>query len=427
MARYVVTERVVQVHHAGEVGSGVDGILRLIELASHDGPIETMLNAMCDQVAVITGVAIASIYVVEDEALVMRGNHGFEPGALGTTLGVGEGITGLVAECMRPISASNAATEASYKAVPGLDEDRYPVFVGIPLIGGGSAVGVLVMQRATEAFAVTEVTLATALGAPITLAIERRRMSALRSARLNGVGHGGGVVLGRAGVVPTTTALTWQATAPTDIDRALGRIREDMGRAVKRLKDAADPRVGAALDRVALGLIDERLRERLIEGAMSPSGLRSVAKDYARAQHRLGTESGTASGEEDRSAEIEELCVLVGLAADARASVRPGAIWIADRIGAVMAIGAVARGAGAIVTSSRASPAALAILAAASLPIITDVPGLFGWARPGDLLAIDASSGTVLVQPAPSDLDRLRRERDEGTGGLARAPDDASG
>ena len=412
-------DRVIQVHHKGEIGSGVDGILRLIELASHDGEIETMLNAMCDQVAAITGTAIASVYVAEDEALVMRGNSGFEPSALGTTLAVGEGITGLVAECMRPISASNAATEASYKAVPGLDEDRYPVFVGVPLISGGSAVGVLVLQREAEPFAVKEVTLATALGAPITLAIERRRMSALRSARLHGQGHGGGVVLGRAGVVPTTTALTWQAASPTDIDRALGRIREDMGRAVKRLKHAEDPRVGAALDRVALGLIDERLREKLIEGAMGPNGLRSVAKEYARAQHRLGTEPS----EEDRGAEIEELCVLVGITADTRASVRPGSIWIADRIGAVIAIGAVARGAGAIVTSSGATPAALAILAAAALPIVTQVPGLFGWARPGDLLALDATSGTVLVQPAPTDLDKLRRARNDGIG----VTDDASG
>ncbi len=36
----------VQVHHRGD--RGVDGILRLIELAGHDGPLETMLTAMCD-------------------------------------------------------------------------------------------------------------------------------------------------------------------------------------------------------------------------------------------------------------------------------------------------------------------------------------------------------------------------------------------
>ena len=84
--------------------------MRLIELASHDGSLEAMLTAMCDEIASIMAIDIASIYVVEDDKLVMRGNHGFPESAIGTTaLGVGEGITGLVAECMRPVSAAHAA------------------------------------------------------------------------------------------------------------------------------------------------------------------------------------------------------------------------------------------------------------------------------------------------------------------------------
>src|SRR5687767_13700126 len=127
---------VIHVHHRGECG--VDGILRLIELATHDGALEAMLTAMCDQIAAITGVEIASVYVREewgDERLVMRGNHGFPASAIGAVaLAVGEGITGLVAECMRPVSAAHAAAELAYKHVPGLGEEKYPVFVGIPLV-----------------------------------------------------------------------------------------------------------------------------------------------------------------------------------------------------------------------------------------------------------------------------------------------------
>ncbi|MBC7975931.1 MAG: GAF domain-containing protein, partial [Myxococcales bacterium] len=141
---------IVHVHHRGD--RGVDGIMRLIELASHDGPLETTLNAMCDELAAIAQVDIASVYVREDDRLVMRGNHGFPTTAIGaTTLAVGEGITGLVAECMRPVSAAHAAAEAAYKPVPGLGEERFPVFVGIPLIGGGAVIGVLVLQRRADA------------------------------------------------------------------------------------------------------------------------------------------------------------------------------------------------------------------------------------------------------------------------------------
>jgi phosphoenolpyruvate-protein kinase (PTS system EI component) len=58
------------------------------------------------------------------------------------------------------------------------------------------------------------------------------------------------------------------------------------------------------------------------------------------------------------------------------------------------------------------APTAIAIAKAAKLPLVTGVPGLFGWARGGDLLAVDGTSGTVLVHPAPTEIERLRRERD---------------
>ena len=396
-----ITEGIVAVRAPGDAltgDRGVDGILRLIELANHDGPIEPTLSAMCDELAVIAGVDIASVYVREGDRLVMRGNHGFPPDAIGaTTLAVGEGITGLVAECMRPVSAAHAAAEAAYKHVPGLGEERFPVFAGIPLIGGGAVIGVLVLQRRDRPFATEEVTLATALGAPVTLAIERRRAAAIRSARLRGLPHAGGAVLGLAAVVPTTTAL---ANVPIDLDRATVRVRDDLGRAMRRLGPDAPPAVGAALDRLALALCDQRLRERLVAAVDQPAGLRSVAKDYARAPYRLGTPE-TA----DHATEIEELCVLLG---DPR-SLRPGAIWIADRIGAFIAIAAVARGASAVIASDAVSPAAIAIARTGGLTCVSDVAGLFGWARPGDLLAVDGDAGAVLVHPAPADIERLRR------------------
>jgi phosphotransferase system enzyme I (PtsP) len=420
---------VVHVHHRGD--RGVDGILRLIELAGHDGPLEATLSAMCDEVAAISDVDVVSVYVREPDRrspiagggdpdgsadgaggsaprgidrLVMRGNHGFPRSAIGATaLAVGEGITGLVAECMRPVSAAHAAAEAAYKHVPGLGEERFPVFAGVPLIGGGAVIGVLVLQRRTTAFAADEVTLATALGAPVTLAIERRRAAEVRSARLHGLPHVGGAVLGRAAALATTTAL---ANAPLDIDRATTRLRDDLGRAMRRLGSCEVPAVGAALDRFALALCDQRLRERLAAAAVNPTGLRSVAKDYARAPYRLGTASETADTSEHAS-EIEQLCVLLG---DTR-TLRPGAIWIADRIGAFVAIAAAARGAAALVAGDAVSPAAIAIARAAELPTVSDVPGLFGWARPDDLLAVDGDTGTVLVHPAPAEIERLRHAR----------------
>jgi phosphotransferase system enzyme I (PtsP) len=401
-----------------------------------------MLNAMTEEIAAIMAVEIASIYVEEDDRLVMRGNHGWPETAIGNvSLAVGEGITGLVAECMRPVSAAHAAAEAAYKPVPGLDEERYPVFAGIPLISGGAVVGVLVVQRKKKPFATDEVTLATALAAPLTLAIERRRAPAVRTGRVGGQPHGGkSVVLGRAGVVPTATAVGAGPFAGSDdvardVDKIFVRLRDDLARTMKKLGDIDDERVGAMLDRYALALVDARLRERVIAAANEPSGLRSVAKDYARAAHRLANRrptsnpvpddvAGPAPGSgpnatstidaDDRVREIEELCALVGMTADARSTARPGAVWLVDRLGPVTVVAAVARSAAAIIASDRATPTAIAIAAAAKLPLVTEVAGLFGWVRPGDLLAVDGADGVVLVHPAPTEIERLRRDRDTG-------------
>jgi signal transduction protein with GAF and PtsI domain len=262
-----------------------------------------------------------------------------------------------------------------------------------------------VLQRRRTPFAADEITLATALGAPVTLALERRRASAVRAARLHGTGHGGAVVLGRAGIVPTTTALAGSvALDQAAIDRALGRLRDDLGRALKKLADLDDAAGGAALDRFALVLSDARLRERMVAAAREPTGLRAVVRDYARAPYRLGTAG-------DHAADIEELCALIGLTCDDKSSARPGAIWVADKLGAFIIIAAVARGAAAVVAAESATPAAIAIARAAHLPLVTGVAGVFSWARPGDLLACDGTSGTVLVHPAPTDIEKLRRER----------------
>src|SRR5690349_5706944 len=216
-----MADHAVHIHHAGD--ARVDGVLRLIEIAGEDTPLAPRLSAMCDEIATMTGVDIVSVYVREhDEAgndvLVMRGNHGFPTTAIGTVrLAVGEGLTGLCAACLRPVSVAVAAHEHGFKLVPGLGEGRFPAYVGVPLLGSGRAIGVLVLQRAAAiAFSAAEVALATALGAPVTLALERRGDDepAPRSARLEGEVVVEGAAVARASILPTLASL--EARRPID-------------------------------------------------------------------------------------------------------------------------------------------------------------------------------------------------------------------
>jgi phosphotransferase system enzyme I (PtsP) len=415
----------VHVHERGD--RSVDGILRLIEIAGQTGQLEELLADMCPEVAAIAAADVVSVYVREvgpsGDVLVMRGNVGFPARAVGTVaLRMGEGITGLVAECLRPVSLDVAATESHYKHVPGLGEEHYPAFLGVPLLGTGRVVGVLVLQRRrAEAFSPAEIALATALGAPLVLAIEaaRRRevdRAPARSVRLDGVSVTPGAAMGRAAVVPTLSSLPTEASGTLDIAAALDWLRRDLDRAARRLP-AGDPEVARALANLGLALDDGRLRER-ITGSQGDlvAALTSVARDYARVPYRVPVRGGVIEPAlAERAREIEDLCVLLWASATRTPVLPQGGVWLADRLGAFVTLCAVARGAAAIVidgvVDDGSSLAGRTIARAAGIPVISQVTGLFAWARPGDLMVVDADAGLVRVNPDAASVAKVRDAR----------------
>ena len=117
----------------------------------------TSNNLLAIREAAIAGADVVSAYVREPDdggdRLVMRGNHGFPAGTIGAVrLGFGEGLTGLCAECLRPVSVAVGSADSHFKLVPGLGEERFPAYLGVPLTTSGRALGVLVLQRRAPAF-----------------------------------------------------------------------------------------------------------------------------------------------------------------------------------------------------------------------------------------------------------------------------------
>ncbi len=400
------------IHHRGD--RSVDGILRLIHMAGEDQPLEPQLTAMCREIADIAVADVVSAYVRETrpggDILVMRGNIGFPAGAVGTVaLRIGEGLTGLVGECMRPVSVAVAAEDERYKHVPGLGEERYPAFVGVPLVQGGRVAGVLVLQRRrAQAFSPAEVALATALGAPVLLAVDRARTRAqdeTRSARLPGVPVAGGTATGRAAVVPTLAALP-DSGAGLDFARARERLREDLDVARVRLSSCDDGGVLRTLDNFSLVLADPPLWARIGDGEGSAvARLRALAADESRVPYRVSARAGAIDAAlSERSREIADLCVLIWASAAPRAILPSGGVWLAERLGAFVALTAAARGAAAVAVDGPAtSPAATAILRTAGVPALAQVEGLFAWTRGGDLVVVDAEAGTLRVNPGSDD------------------------
>jgi phosphotransferase system enzyme I (PtsP) len=423
----------MRVHEKGH--ARLDSLLRLVDTASQARPFAELLASLCQELAQVLQVEVVSIYVREHDpdhdadVLVMRGNVGFPQSAIGNVrLHVGEGITGFVAECMRPVSAAVGSAEETWKPVAGLGEERFPAFLAIPLVTSGSCVGVLVVQRReAHAFDGPDLLLAAALTAPVAYAIERSRARrdaasataappGSRSARLHGTGIAPGDALGRVEVLPPLSAEPNTALGERTLSAsvAFDQISRELSRGYARVQPSLEPDARRRMAVLALLFDDQRLRELAMEECNNAGlvpGLRRVAREYARAPYRAGV-SPSEGGDwmAERAAEVEDLCLLIAAHARGVRAPSAGGVLVAERITGCLALAAVGRHASGFAIAGRVEEHALgaAILAAAQVPAVSDVAELFVWARPGDRVLVDGTNGIVRINPPASAEARLR-------------------
>jgi len=92
---------------------------------------------------------VCSAYLLEPDRanLVLAATVGLRRECIGTLrMAVHEGLTGLVAEQVSPVSVENVRTHPRFKYFKGSGEDNLQSFLGVPLIERGVLQGVLVIQ-----------------------------------------------------------------------------------------------------------------------------------------------------------------------------------------------------------------------------------------------------------------------------------------
>ncbi len=425
----------------------VDVVLRLIDEASRQRPLPEVLAALCADVSTAMPAEIVSFYLRErggeGEELRMIANVGFPAGAVSKVrLRIGEGVTGHVAESLRPASLRLATENAHYKHFPGLGEENFPVFLAIPVLVGRRAEGVLVLQRKDGAFDDPEVVLATALATSFAYALERARdrrsdteAETARVALLPGTPLSWGDALGRLETLPTFEGLAAleraslgdeaDAATPELVARRRQRIEEahaslvrDLLKTRKRLAQGLPADVQAQLTGLTLFEEDGRLLESLADSASRenlPLGVRKVAREYAQALYRRGADPGAWLA--GRAEELEDFCLLVAArAVGARVPSGNAVLLLPERLSATIVVAAVAHRTVAIAVANvvEAASPAIALARSGSLPVVGDVGGLFAWARAGDVLLVEGEAGTVRVNPSPTQIARYRqREREK--------------
>ncbi|WP_442854277.1 phosphoenolpyruvate--protein phosphotransferase [Brevundimonas sp. Root608] len=115
-------------------------------------PAQDRLDMVVRTIARSMVAEVCSIYLRRASGeLELFATQGLNPEAVHKTrLRPGEGLVGEVARLAEPISLSNAPAHPSFAYRPETGEDPYHAFLGAPLLRGGRAIGVLVVQNRSE-------------------------------------------------------------------------------------------------------------------------------------------------------------------------------------------------------------------------------------------------------------------------------------
>jgi len=403
-----------RIHARGE--GRLDQVLDFVHFVAKPMPLSLLLDEAPRRIAAIVGADVSSLYLLEGEGgeLVLRGNVGFPQGARGTVrLAVGEGITGMAVECMRPISVVQASEHERYRAFPELDEDRYPVFLAVPILGHQRALGALVVQRAGDlAFGASDIDLIVALTAPIASGIRHAQLLDEKTERQQARRTGGGtrkVTLPGVPVVPgralgAIAALRRPAAVP-----AANKGAENAG-----MLDMAEE--ASFLSTYLLMVSDSRLRERAFEliakGHSVAQALGIIAREAARAANGIVGDPFL----QDRARDIEDFCDALLMLADPdqRAELPSKAVLLGDQVTVFdLLVSARAQPVGIALTERATSPRTNVLLRLMGVASIVDVAGAFRWAAPGDVALVDADHGFLVINPSRAEVATVRAARRE--------------
>ena len=129
---------------------GPRNLLRQIrEAMAGGGPAQERLDMVVRTIAQSMVAEVCSIYLRRGSGeLELFATQGLNLQAVhNTRLRPGEGLVGEVARLAQPISLSDAPSHPSFSYRPETGEDPFHAFLGAPLLRGGRAIGVLVVQN----------------------------------------------------------------------------------------------------------------------------------------------------------------------------------------------------------------------------------------------------------------------------------------
>src|SRR4051812_13593852 len=132
---------------------GQRSLLRQIrEALAGGGPAQARLDMVVRIIARSMVAEVCSLYLRRSSGdMELFATEGLDAKAVHVTrMKPGEGLVGEIMKLGRPLNLADAPEHPAFSYRPETGEDPYHAFLGVPLLRGGRAIGVMVVQNRTE-------------------------------------------------------------------------------------------------------------------------------------------------------------------------------------------------------------------------------------------------------------------------------------
>ena len=238
--------------------------------------LDTALGIIVRRVRDAMGTEVCTVYMRDPKTdrLVLRATEGLNKSEVGkASLAEGEGLVGQVAEREEPVNLEDATSHPSFQLIPGIGEEPFSAFLGVPIIHQREVLGVLVVQQAErrrfdeseEAFLVTmSAQLAGVIAHALVTGSVQTGESGQGPAVIRGVAGAPGIAIGRAVIVsPEADLYAVPEREATDrkaelraFKKALNAVRADIEQVAEQLSGELNPEDHALFD-VYVRILDD--------------------------------------------------------------------------------------------------------------------------------------------------------------------------
>jgi len=416
-------------------------LTRLHEVMAARSPAQAKLNQVVEIIGKALDSEVCSIYLLRDGVLELFATRGLNQGAVHVTkLGIGEGLTGTIAQNIETLNLAEAATHPEFQYMPETGEEKFHSFAGVPIVRRERAIGVLTVQH-TDPRRYEEIELEALQTVAMVLAelihnagLADEEGSASAAAALSGqeVLEGlqlvKGLAVGQAVFHQPRVNIEQTVAEDTEAERqrvylAFDKMREQIDALASQAEFGLDGEHQQVLETYKMFAYDEgwgrRINEAIDSGLTAEAAIERVQQ---RTRMRMREIQDPLLA--DRMHDLEDLSnrllrtVSGQLGTAASVGLRGDSVLIAKNLGPAELLEYDKRRLKGVILEEGSLTAHVVIVARAmGVPVLGRVRTARGLIREGDLLLLDGDAGKVTVRPLPTVADtfetRVARSREK--------------